>query len=1817
MFKTNRRNQTPRNLVAKLMGWNADANALEQRIVPAYVAGDFGWASTFETGNVNIENVVRSTVVDNSGNVYQVGSFTGTVDFDPGAGTTNLTAVGGQDAFVEKLDSTGKLLWVKTFSGASDEKANSITLDASGNPIITGWYQGTVDFDPSSTVYNSTSRGAEDAFVLKLNISGTLLWAKNIGGASSDQGYTITTDTTGNILTGGLFYGTADFDPGVNVDNLTTNSGHQDIFVLKLDSSGNYIWSKSILGMNDCQKWVYDIQTDNIDNIVIGGIFWGTGILDLDPGTSVFKINGAGGPNDGYVVKLSATGDFMWGQGIGSNINDGVSRVAIDSANNVYLCSGFEGTVDFDASSAQQNLTANLTDAYLLKLSSSGAYQWVKSWGGSSYDFAKSIAIDANNLIKISSNFKGTVDFDPSSNSSLQVGSTNNYNTAVSEFDTAGNFIAVQSIQTNDHTAMVLTSTGRPVLVAGYSGTMDFDPDSQVKNLTSIGGTNFFITQWNRQFTKTTVSVSDSFTGANTTLTATIQNEDKTGSTGTVTFTDVFNGVTTTLGTATVTNGVATLLLPTVAVGVHNFSASYSGDATNFSSNSYPLVSLVDAVAGSFGWAEAFVNRSSTGNNTSGSTFTDKLGNIYLAGNFTGTTDFNAGTGTQTYTSVGSSDFFLAKLTPDGNLIWFKQWANSTIQPWIRQAYVNTQDQIAICGTFTNTMDFDPGLAIVTKSSNGIGDGFAMILDLNGNYLNSLTLGGTGDDSISGIAFDSQNNIILAGHFTYTVDFDLTSVVSNYTSKGGNDAFLVKYDSLMKLIFVNQIGNSANSTTGQIFMALDLDQQNNIYVIGFSGWGSWTSDWQNLDLDPSPTNNVQPSNWSFLVKYSPAGTYVNYAALDMYTRAIKIVNSEIYIVGSWNYTTKAEKFNLNLNRVWAYYLPSGSDGQATDLENLVVDWAKNVYFVGGFTGTVNFNPAGTNRLTSKGSHDIFILTVDQDGKYKSTTTMGSNGYDAASSAFISASNSLAISGGFSGTVDFDPSSAVANLQSNPGLISQTSGFLMNITNLIPAITTSTTLSSSPTSSIFGQAVTFTATLTALDGLSPSGLNVTFYDGTTVIGSGTLANGIATLNIANLVVGAHSLTAKISDATNKYLTSTSTAVAFTVSKSDTQLALTSSTNPAVYGQSVTFTSTVSAKSPGAGSPSGTVTFKDGTTVLGTSTLNASGVATFATSALAVATHSITSVYNGDTNFTTTTSSAVNQVVNQAATTSVLTSSATSFIFGQSVTFTGTVTANSPGVGTPSGTVSFKEGTTVLGTGTLNASGVATFSTTTLSVGSHNISAVYESDLNFSTSTSGAVSLTIAPNTTKIQTFSQDASTVTLAFNKAIATTLLQINDSYTGSTLTEQADLTVTDASNQPVKGSMMVAPDAKSVTFIKTGTNFADGTYKVKLRSAANGFRNSSGELIDGDNDGVAGGDYSATFTVANNARVLSIPDVVRGPGQALRVNTTDLGIPVKINDGVDIYAFEISLNYDPILMTVTDVVVPSSLSNDLQITFNTATAGRIDVIGIAVNGLPSGAQSLFYVNGTVPNNAAYRSKSELMLSNISFFKLDDSKISTTVDHGIQLVSYIGDVTGDGRYNALDPLRIQRYLVNLDRWYAQFPLVDPVMVADITGDGRVNALDSLYLQRYLVNMPVTFLSAPPVTSVTQTTGLDPVIRLPKNLTAYRGQNIQVPVELQNTDPQAIQVNSFEVAIAIDPKTFKMLRIQSDATIRTRYDARKGILVIGGILSDVTLKPGESLIIAKLNLKVAGHAVATDYALNLLDQARIGKEQYATSVNGEL
>src|SRR5258707_9825200 len=162
---------------------------------------------------------------------------------------------------------------------------------------------------------------------------------------------------------------------------------------------------------------------------------------------------------------------------------------------------------------------------------------------------------------------------------------------------------------------------------------------------------------------------------------------------------------------------------------------------------------------------------------------------------------------------------------------------------------------------------------------------------------------------------------------------------------------------------------------------------------------------------------------------------------------------------------------------------------------------------------------------------------------------------------------------------------------------------------------------------------------------------------------------------------------------------------TVNPASTTVALSSSLNPTVSGQSVTFTATVTAVSPGAGTPTGSAIFKDGATALATNALSG-GVATFATASLSVAAHSVTVVYSGDGNFNTSTSSTLTQTVNQASRTTTVASSVNPSVSGQSVTFTATVSAVAPGAGTPSGTVTFKDAGVTLATGRLSA-GTATF------------------------------------------------------------------------------------------------------------------------------------------------------------------------------------------------------------------------------------------------------------------------------------------------------------------------------------------------------------------------------------------------------------------------------------------------------------------------------------------------------------------------------
>jgi hypothetical protein len=220
---------------------------------------------------------------------------------------------------------------------------------------------------------------------------------------------------------------------------------------------------------------------------------------------------------------------------------------------------------------------------------------------------------------------------------------------------------------------------------------------------------------------------------------------------------------------------------------------------------------------------------------------------------------------------------------------------------------------------------------------------------------------------------------------------------------------------------------------------------------------------------------------------------------------------------------------------------------------------------------------------------------------------------------------------------------------------------------------------------------------------------------------------------------------------------------------TSTALTSSLNPSTVGASVKFTATVT--STKAGTITGSVNFLDGSTSIGTGTVGAGGVATYSTTTLTQATHSITAMYGGDANYATSTSSAVSQVVNAAggtaASSTTVTSSLNPSTVGASVTFTATVAAAAPTGAkpsgaqatptTPTGTVTFKDGSTTLGTGTLTA-GSTTFMTSALAQGTHSITAVYGGDSDYSTSTSPVLSQVVNAATSKAATSTALASSL---------------------------------------------------------------------------------------------------------------------------------------------------------------------------------------------------------------------------------------------------------------------------------------------------------------------------------------------------------------------------------------------------------------------------------------------------------------------------
>jgi subtilisin-like proprotein convertase family protein len=478
-----RRTKTPRrNAPAKRRaGPHLALEELESRTL---LSSSPSWA--FNLGGPGASQAWYSTV-DGQGNSYVGGYFNGTVDFDPGPGTVNLTSAGGHDGFLAKYSPQGTLLWTRSMGGSSDDITKRVIIDGTGNVYATGYFNGTADFGGGVTL--STTSPSQQAWVAKFAAdTGNLLWAKGTDGGLV-EGDDLAVDSAGSIYTTGYFSGTVDFKPGPGVASLTVQA--QSSFVWKLDSSGNYVTAWRMNGNTSSDSSGGTSIAVDSGTVYVAGAFSGT--VDFDPGPGTASRSSAGGSRDIFFASYSSAGALNWVQTVGGPGDDGagLTRLALDGTN-LTLASIFSSTADFDPGPGIINLSSvGGYDVCVSKYArADGSLVWAKSLGSTSYDAAWNLTLDSAGMVYVSGAFTGTVDFDPGPGVATLTGTQGNGQDGfLLELDGSGNYVQVwQFAGPQGERPLVAGVVGGMIYVSGYFWDSVNFPSGQT--LTSASGPN-------------------------------------------------------------------------------------------------------------------------------------------------------------------------------------------------------------------------------------------------------------------------------------------------------------------------------------------------------------------------------------------------------------------------------------------------------------------------------------------------------------------------------------------------------------------------------------------------------------------------------------------------------------------------------------------------------------------------------------------------------------------------------------------------------------------------------------------------------------------------------------------------------------------------------------------------------------------------------------------------------------------------------------------------------------------------------------------------------------------------------------------------------------------------------------------------------------------------------------------------------------------------------------------------------------------------------------------------------------------------------
>ena len=975
-------------------------------------AGALVWAGTVGGEYCGVRTQ-HGIAISPDGNVYVTGTFEGTVDFDPGVSEYCLTSQANDykpDSFVMKWDAGGNFVWAKSFTGHGDQIGTSIAVGADGSAYTTGYFESTIDLDPGAETYNLTCNVSHGSmYISKLDASGNFVWGRSIDTSAGETSYEgIGLGEDGSVYTTGCLGQTADLDPGPGVftlpeagtafvskmdsngnfvwargitrsdgsgyvgpSHITTGVDHSiyitgtvvdayltDVFIAKIASSGDLLWTKTMGGSNWDRGNGIAIDTDG--SVFTTGTF--TGVADFDPGPGIFEIVGPSSSTSAFVSKLDGDGNFVWAKCF-DDIQEYVDASAIVTGldGSVYLTGSFAGIRDFDPSEGAFDVTSNSdggTSGFVLKL----------------LRFNGPADVSLSNCTVVEGWPIGTRvgDF---STANVEPGATFTYALVPGEGSEDNDSFFISGCELRTYAALdasVRSSHSIRVQAKDYAGqavaralTITIEP-SNPANTFSVGGR-----MWNDLNANGVQDADDSGLAGGvvqvfSSTDGTIGNEDDllcgtiiTGTDGGYSIDGLLRGPNyyqvfrTPAGYAFTTQHVGYDSLLDSDVGA-------TGATRLFTAASNEAGVRVDAgvvgTASGFGFAlsAGAVARSASGNSLA----IDASGNVYVTGSFGGIADFDPGPGTFNLTSVppnisGGDSIYVAKYTSAGALVWARSVSPSVLGDGTGIT-VSADGSVCITGNFRGTADFDPGPGTCNLTSN---DGFGIFvlkLSSSGNFAWAKAVTGsdpttelpsyrTGGGHSTCIAAAPDGSIYTAGSFSGIVDFDPGDGILNLSSAGSQDIFVSKLSCDGNLIWARSMGGTKLDSAEGIALASD----GSVLITG------------GFDSD--------------VVDFNPGADEFSLVRIGV-----------------------RDAFVCKLDFVGDFVWAKSIGGTATTLGmSLALDSSGNVCLSGLFEGATDFNPGpeAFNLDSSDGHWDIFVCKWDSEGVFDWANSVRRDGTD--------------------------------------------------------------------------------------------------------------------------------------------------------------------------------------------------------------------------------------------------------------------------------------------------------------------------------------------------------------------------------------------------------------------------------------------------------------------------------------------------------------------------------------------------------------------------------------------------------------------------------------------------------------------------------------------------------------------------------------------------------------------------------------------------------------------------------------------------------